>query len=180
MKVGISGALLAHYQQPATTLAMCWKITRTDDTVLGFTAHDAPLTVDGVVYEAAIGFSPSNVETQTKLAVDNLEALGIIDSDTITADDLLAGVWDFATVEVFLVNWAAPADGRDVLTKGHLGRITVEQGKYTAELRGLADAYSTVTGQIYQPTCRAQFGDARCGIDVTGSSSDSDGPALMA
>jgi len=167
VKLDISAGLLAHYARPDTTLAMCWKITRTDDEVFGFTAHDADITLDGVVYRAAIGFSPTAQQTQTKLAPDNLEVVGIIDSDEIDAADLLAGVWDHARVEVFLVNWADTSMGRDVITAGHLGQITVDVGRYTAELRGLADAYSTAQGLVYQPACRVEFCDAKCGLSAS-------------
>ena len=174
MKLGISADLLAHYQGDTTTLAMCWKVTRTDDAVFGFTAHDADILFDALTYVAAIGFTPSAAETQTRLAVDNLETVGIIDDEQITEGDLLAGVWDYARVEVFMVNWADTSMGRDVLMTGHLGQATIEAGRYTAELRGLTDAYTSTVGQLYAPTCRAQLGDSRCGVNLSGVSPDSD------
>jgi hypothetical protein len=35
-----------------------------------------------------------------------LDIESAIDSETLSAADLRAGVWDGATVEIFLVNWA--------------------------------------------------------------------------
>ena len=40
--------LAAHLACEVTTLATCWKITRRDDHVLGFTDHVRDLEVDGV------------------------------------------------------------------------------------------------------------------------------------
>lgn len=40
----------AHLASGATTLANCWKITRTDTAVLGFTDHDQPLSFAGTDY----------------------------------------------------------------------------------------------------------------------------------
>ena len=51
-----SPALLAHMAQGTTTIAWCWKVTRTDGEVFGFTSVDRDLTIDGVTYAAATGF----------------------------------------------------------------------------------------------------------------------------
>ena len=44
----VSAGLEAHLALEATTLATCWKVTRTDGTVYGFTSHDKDLVVSGV------------------------------------------------------------------------------------------------------------------------------------
>jgi hypothetical protein len=40
------GALTVHLASGTTTLAWCWRITRADGQVLGFTDHDRPLGFD--------------------------------------------------------------------------------------------------------------------------------------
>lgn len=40
-------ALQDHLDGGATTLAWCWKVTRRDGMVLGFTEHDRALNFDG-------------------------------------------------------------------------------------------------------------------------------------
>lgn len=164
MTKAIGASLLAHYASGSTNLAACWKVTRTDNVVKGFTEHDKDLVIGGVTYVARGGFMPSNFDSQTRLAVDNLEAVGFLDSETITASDLATGVYDFALVEVFLVNWNDLSMGTDTLMKGRLGEITQERNTFRGELRGLTNAYAQNIGQIYQPTCRAVFGDSRCGV----------------
>lgn len=162
MTKSIGASLLAHYASGSTTLATCWKITRTDNVVQGFTDHDKDIVISGVTYVARGGFLPSNFESQTRLAVDNLEAIGFLDSATISASDLTSGVYDFAMVEVFLVNWNDLGMGQDTLMKGRIGEVRLERNTFYGELRGLTNAYSQNVGQIYQPTCRAVFGDAKC------------------
>jgi uncharacterized phage protein (TIGR02218 family) len=163
----IPAALQAHYQQGTTTLTTCWKITRTDGEVFGFTEYDRDLVISGVTYLARTGFSPTSVETQSKLAVDNLNANGILDSDIIQADELAAGKWDFAAVEIFLVNAKNVAQGRDILVNGRLGEVKVGSTSFQAEVRGLANAFAQNHALSYQPGCRAQLGDAQCGVDLT-------------
>ena len=46
----VSAALAAHIAGPVTTLATCWRITRTDGLVFRFTDHDRDLAADGEVY----------------------------------------------------------------------------------------------------------------------------------
>ena len=163
-----------HLAQEVTTLATCWKVTLSNDTVLGFTDHAADLVIDGVTFQAAIGYTPSNVTTSNNLAVDNLEVTALIDSSSITEADVLAGLWDYAEVEIFAVNYEDLTQGHLHQRKGHLGNVSIERSQAQAELRGMMQAYTNAIGEVTTPTCRAQFCDARCGLTaasytVTGS-----------
>ncbi len=170
MKLGISASLAAHYAGESISITQCWKVTLRDPqpngTVLGFTALDRDITFGGVTYLAASGFIPQNVETQTKLAVDNTQVIGVLDSAIITHDDLTAGRWDFARVELLQVNWQDPAADVDILMTGNLGEVSIDGNQYTAELRGLTAAYAHNVGEVYTITCRAALGDARCGVNL--------------
>ena len=159
-------ALLNAYRSGSSSLAMCWKLSLTNGSIYGFTESDAPLTVDGLTYLAASGFSPSAFENQTKLAVDNADAIGILDNDVITETDLVAGVWDYADVEVFRVDRNNIAAGKDIIAKGKLGQVSLQRTTFRAELRGMSNAYSQAVSKTYQPGCRAIFGDAQCGVDL--------------
>lgn len=161
-------ALAAHTALGTTTLATCWRVTLQSGTVYGFTDHDRPLTVSGVTYEAGTGFLPSAIQTQSRLAVDNQSMQGFLDSDAIAADDLAAGVWDYAEVLVFAVNWRNVSQGIDIKERGRLGEVSLQRGTFTAEFRGLANAYSQAVSPVYQPACRAQLGDAQCGVALAG------------
>ena len=91
----------AHLGSSATTMAYCWRVTRTDGTVLGFTEHDVDLRYAGQVYSAASGFTGSKLEQSLGLAVNNMEATGALSSDAITESDILAGLYDGATVDLY-------------------------------------------------------------------------------
>lgn len=160
-------ALAAHQAQDGTTLAWCWKLTRRDAAVFGFTSHDQPLTFAGTTYEAASGFTPSAIAASSDLAVDNLEVNGLLTSASITEADLLAGVWDGAQVEIFEVNWANLSQGRMLLRTGTLGNVSAGSTAFTAELRGLTQALQQPVGRVYAAACDATLGDARCGVNTT-------------
>jgi hypothetical protein len=160
----IASSLATHIAGEVTKLATCWKVTLTNATVKGFTDHDTDLIVDGVTYLAASGYTASDVDTTAALNVDNLEVVGFIASPSVTEADLLAGLWDFAAVQIFQVNWSSVTDGKIWQRVGNLGEVTLQRGQFQAELRGLMEAYTTTVVELTSPTCRANLGDARCGV----------------
>ncbi len=155
--------LAGHLAGSATTLATCWIVRRTDGTVLGFTDHDRTLTVDGVACEPASGFDRSSATRGDGLAVGEEEVTGALTSGRITEADLASGRWDGASVEVHLVNWNTPTE-RMRLRTGTIGEVTRSDGVFRAEVRGPAHALDQPTGRLFNRTCDAAFGDARCKV----------------
>jgi len=162
----LSPALAAHIAQPVTTLATCWKITRKDGSVFRFTDHDVDVLVDGEAYSAKSGITPTAVSSQLGLATDNLELDGIVSADGLLENDILSGKFDHAYVDIFMVNYTAPADGKLLLKTGWLGEVTLQGSQFVAEIRGLSAAMQQTIGEVYTATCRAKLGDARCGVHV--------------
>jgi uncharacterized phage protein (TIGR02218 family) len=157
-----SSALIAHLGGRATTLAMLWRVTRTDGQVFGFTSHDRDLVADGLTHRASLGIQPSALQEGVGLAVGNAEVQAAFASEAITEADLRAGVWDHADVRVRLVNWADPSMGTLKMLRGWLGEVSFDGFTYRAELRGLADLLNRNAGEIVTPGCSAILGDARC------------------
>ncbi|GER07177.1 hypothetical protein GCM10007972_18030 [Iodidimonas muriae] len=148
-----------------THLATCWRIARTDGVVLGFTSHDRPLEVDGVTYRPANGFTASALASDTEMAAADAEMLGAIDADEITATDLLAGLYDHAEVELFLVDWSDITIPKTILRRGTIGTVSQSDAAFTAELRGLAQRIQQPVIDSYSPECRVDLFSAPCGID---------------
>ena len=160
----IPSALLAHLQGTVTTVATCWRIERRDEVVMGFTDHVTDLPVDGVIYTARTGYTRSAIDGNSTLAVDNLEIEGYVDSADITAEDLRAGKYDGATLDVFLVNYESISDGKAYLRTGIIGEVALKDEMYLSEVRGLAQRFTQVFPEMYSKTCRAHLGDARCKV----------------
>ncbi|MDX9689779.1 MAG: DUF2163 domain-containing protein [Alphaproteobacteria bacterium] len=158
--------LAVHIAGETTTLATCWKVTRKDGAVFGFTDFDRDLVIDDVMYEARTGYTRSAIQTISDLSVDNLDIESAFDSEAITAADLRSGYWDNAEVLIFLVNWAALSQGKIVLKRGTIGQVEMKDTFFKAELRGLTQALSQQIGELYTPNCRADLGDARCKVDL--------------
>jgi len=150
-----------------TTLATCWKITRTDGMIFGFTDYNEDLVIDGLTYEARTGYTKSQVQVSDKLNVDNMELTGVLESPSITEPDLMAGLWDFAHAEIFQVDYTDPAGGIIKLLKPTLGQVVVHRNSFSAEQRGMMQPLQNEFGQLYSAACRATLGDARCTVDLT-------------
>lgn len=161
-----SANLTAHIASEVTTLAVCWKLTLVDTTVMGFTDHTSDLTVSSQLYKAATGFSPTSIETKDKFAVDNLDIAGILDATSITEVDIMAGKYDFAEIEIFMVNVADLSQGIILHRRGWLGEVSLKNGQFIAEVRGLAQKLSQNIVELYSPTCRAVLGDVRCKVNL--------------
>jgi len=162
----LPAALAAHLASGATTLCWCWRLTRRDGIQLGFTDHDRPLTFEGTTFEAASGFSASEIKDTIGLSVANLEVSSALSSDSLVETDLVGGLYDDASVQIYRVNWMDPAQ-RILMRAGSLGQVKRAGLAFTGEVRGLAHYLQQPKGRLYQFSCDALLGDARCGIALS-------------
>lgn len=165
--------LVAHLEREVTTVCHCWRLTRTDGWVRGYTDHDRPLAVGAVLHTPQTGLTASEARDTLGLAVDTVDVEGALSSDDISEEDIAAGLYDGATVETFLVNWRQPEDFV-LLRKATVGKITRTDGRFVAELESLAHALDRPNGRYVSRSCDAELGDARCGFalanpDFTGT-----------
>ena len=101
----ISEALRQHIQIEVTTLATCWKLTRRDGTIMGFTDSDRDIVFAGVTYRASAALQASAITTSIGLTADNFDLEGVLSDDAITEVDIMAGRYDYAEINCFMVNY---------------------------------------------------------------------------
>jgi uncharacterized phage protein (TIGR02218 family) len=155
-------------------LCRCFILTRRDGVIQGFTDHDRDLTLNDIVCRADTGFAGSEAVARFGLSVDGMEVSGALSDDSLNEDALAAGRYDAAQVDTYLVDWSEPSL-HVLMSRGHIGEVRREGKAFAAELRGLADALNAETGRLYAPTCAADLGDARCGVDLDDSLYRGDG-----
>ncbi|MBO6757715.1 MAG: DUF2163 domain-containing protein [Roseibium sp.] len=160
--------LAAHLAGAVTTLATCWLVTRTDGETRGFTDHDRPLAVDSVTCRPENGLTLSAMSDGPGFAAGGGDVEGRLDGPALSPDDLAAGLWDNAAVKVYRVNWAEPGQAV-LLRRAIIGEVTRTGQAFRAELRGLSHLLEARRGRVFQKTCDADLGDARCGVDLSGS-----------
>ncbi len=158
-------SLQEHLETGVTTVARAWAITRRDAVVLGFTDHDRDLAFEDILFRASGGMTARALQQITGLGVDNSEATGALQHDSLTEADIQAGRYDGAELRIWWVNWADVAQRR-LRFRGSLGQLTRAGGAFRAELLGLSEPLGRSHGRVYQPSCGALLGDAQCRVDL--------------
>lgn len=160
-------AMSAAIDSGAAGLCTAWIVTRGDGEQLGFTDHDAPLTLDGVVCSASSGWTMGAAQSELGTAAGLAAATGALDSAALTDADILKGLYDDAALEIWRVLWADHAQ-KVLLWRGRITRLVRQGLGFTAEIEGPLGALSRVVGRTYSRTCDAMLGDGRCRADVSG------------
>jgi len=164
----INGSLATHIAGETTSLATCWKLKRTDGTIIVATTLNIDITFDlgdgdGLLtYKAATGYNRTALAATSDFKIDNMEVHGLIESATITKEDVRAELFDFAEVKIFMVNWKDLSQGELKLVRGFLGQVNMKDDLFFAEMRGLMQLYATEVGDIVIPECRADLFDLKC------------------
>jgi hypothetical protein len=144
----------------------------TDISPIGFTSNTRDMTLPGhpgVTFKSSPGITPTVVE-QVLGEAANLEMTGIYQSASFMKTDVLAGKWNFATIEIFSASWQNKDLGELVHFKGNLGEFKDYQQYFTAEGRGLIARLSNDVNKATQRSCRVKdFGDTECGKDLSGT-----------
>jgi len=140
-----------------------WLIVRTDGARYGFTSSDQPFTYNGDTYSPTNGFNSSAVVSKNDASVDNME-VQVLEHDTITEPDLLAGVWSNAAVNIFWIVPSHPEWGVVPLRGGILGQVELKEGVWTTQLRSLMQQLQQPFGYLFQLTCNSELGDGQCGV----------------
>lgn len=159
----VSADFLADLQAAVTRLATCIEIHRKDGRTLRLTNHDADIVVDDLTYRHDIPFSLSAIDAGSSLAVDTNEIILFADDVEIRQADILNGLYDYAEVSIFEVDYTAPAHGKMTLRRGWFGDLQGSQNKiFTFTITGLLKVLDFEVGRTVQPSCDADFGDKRC------------------
>ena len=170
----MSLALQQHLAGGATTVCLLLRIQCVgawEGTVLGFTNLDTALRYndgDGpVAYSPDNGFTPKRFEHACDFGIDNSEGVGWVSDHGLKREQILAGIFDYAKFTVYRVNYADLSQGHEVVLHGTLGEIQCDGMRWQVELRSLMQQAKQPIGQVYSLTCRARFGDKRCGLPLT-------------
>lgn len=154
--------MITHIAQGQTTLTTCLKLTLLDGTVLGITEHDQDFVFSGVTYLAEAGFTKMNLSDKSNGNASTMQLKGMIDGVYITADDIRSRRFDYAAIEVFMVNWSDLTQGRILLLTGKLGVFRINEFEFAVDLYGLAYRLTQTGGELLSRDCRVDFGSPRC------------------
>lgn len=158
--------MIETYQSEVMTLSYLWKCTRMDGQVFGFTDADVDITFDGVLYKSSSAITPSATATQSSLAVNNLEVKAILDDETITESDLMAGLWNNAQIFLYQCDYRDITKGVVICASGQISDITINKTYFSTELRSLSQLAQNNVGTTYTTACTAILGDSKCRVNL--------------
>ncbi len=122
--------------------------------------------VTPVTYVPADGLTFSALEHKDDGSPNNTQVTGFLRGSGIDEADIRARLYDGATFELRTVNWSDLTQGDMKLLSGTVGDVTMVNGQFQIELRGLNQWLTTMVGAVYGPICRAElFGGGAEGID---------------
>lgn len=148
------------------TTCLLWRLTRTDGFVVRVTEHDRALDIDGATWEPGAAIEASSFTSSTGLAPGHASVEGALSSDAITTEDLRAGLWNGARVDVLRADWRSGVILQHVWS-GRLSEITLCVEAFEAELVSLKADLERPVGRAFGRRCDAVLGDTRCGVDLS-------------
>ena len=163
----MSTNLREHLDGDVTALCTCWEIERRDGVMLRFTDCDQDVVVDGNTFVSVGAYERTAIESTSNLSVDNLDVSGIATELVLPVEELRAGLYDHATVRVFMTSWMDAVPGILKLRRGFFGEVRVlPNGTFTVELRGIMQRLAYNYTQVFSATCRNDLGDSKCKVDI--------------
>lgn len=153
----LSQAAQSALNEEVLFFVVCVRIVRTDGEIIRLTEHNEEIQFRGETYEP--GGTPSTFTQDLGFSTDS------IDFDSITGDyldDLRAGRFSGAWMEVFWVDWRTSI-GFD-LTSGWLGELQRDGTQVGIQFNSLSENMERPQGRFYNRGCDAQFGDHRCRV----------------
>lgn len=153
------------FDRELDTAATFWRIYRCDGVTLGFTSHNRDLFFAGITHKAAPGMVPAAIRLNADLSNDSAEVEGVLGHESISGEDLAAGLFDHAAIEVGIMDWQSLE--WHTLYSGQLGQIESDSSSFSAELRSAKLVLERDVVPRTSPTCRAAFCGPGCGLSAT-------------
>lgn len=164
-------ALLDAYGKPGTSTCFLVKLVTKAAEVLGFATLDRNVLFDdglGVVsYSAYQELKPQKFQEDNTFDVDNTELAGWFGQ--AIENLVIAGKFDLAELTIYRVNYLRLDRGFEIMAHGTVGSVSFNKtarGKRKVEFRSLMQQLKQPVNQMYSLTCRADFGDSRCGMPL--------------
>ncbi len=120
----------------------------------------------GVTFLHTVGLLISKVQHPADTEPSNSEADCLINAAGLTEADIEAGKWDHGACTLFTTNGDDPRMGQLIIQKGFFSKFEKVGPRYRVELRGLNEALNQTIGKYTEELCDADYGDARCGLNL--------------
>lgn len=154
---------------------LCWRVTRTDATVIGVTNHDRIISFEGVDYYPNTGFNATSPVRTAELNADSSELVSVFDV-YITEEDLLNDKYKNAQVDIFIYDWINLVNFSYIyqgnITSYSVGFLLDKAKNYQLDLASQASKLDVKRSVKTSSSCRVRFlsqGENQCNRTIDGS-----------
>lgn len=155
--------------QSSASLCGLIEIIRTDGTTYYFTDHDADILAYSHTYKAACGFNASAIETGVGSNAHTMSFTFLASAAGVTKRMIDRGLFDHAKVTYMFFDWKLSGIGAvgvaifaGIILSAAFGDSVICQ--FTAST--LLGQDLPIAAEKYSPTCRHDFGDSGCGVNI--------------
>lgn len=144
-------------------------ITRMNGTVIRFAESDEAITVDGDVFAVIAGLQIRAVKHTANGETPSCEILAVYGSGaTFDSDDLDIGLFDAATVELYIVD-RMNLTRKGLLFTGAISTISYDpiEHQVVFDVRGPSASAKRLMTQKRSPMCRTDLFSVLCALDKT-------------
>ncbi len=135
------------------TRVYCARIEAENGTVVRLSAYPTDLVMsNGTVYSTESGYEFSGMDATDSMSPSSVDLAGILDHG-ITREQLVTGVFDNARCYVFATSWKAPIEDEEPIGLLTLGKTTLMDNAYKAEMMGIEDALNQTVGSVFSAQC---------------------------
>ena len=144
--------------------SLCCTITFADQSQIFLTDADKNIEIESVLFQANSGISFSAFEKNNNQSADNCAINGFLQSDLITAKDLLSGKYDNSEINIFNYNHDTKQITQYLF--GFLYSIKIQNNKFSAEIKSLSTLLDKNMELRFSRKCRASFCDEKCKLSI--------------
>jgi len=136
----------------------CLRIVPQWGSTIYLTDHPRDVVIGANTYQTDSGYQFSGHASEANMAPGVMDLEGISGIAGIDRDEIVSGVFDGARVYAFATTWTSPVVDEEPLGVAIMGKATMRDDRYTAELMMLVDALNQSVGKTYTPSCQKEFG----------------------
>lgn len=122
------------------------------------TDHPRDIIIGATTYKTESGYEFTGLASEGNMAPGVVDLSGIADIAGIGYNEIVSGIFDNARVYVFATTWRNPVVDEEPLGVAFMGKITLQDNRYKAELMMMIDALNQSCGKTYTAACPKTLG----------------------
>jgi uncharacterized phage protein (TIGR02218 family) len=136
----------------------CLKIVPLWGPPVYLTEYVRNLTMNGHVYMTDAGYEFTGLSGEAAMSPGTMDLSGIVEIGGASYDQIVSGVFDNARVYLFATTYVNPVEDEEPIGVAFVGKITLADARYRAELMMMIDVLNQATGKTYTAACQKKFG----------------------